>query len=144
MEMWRTAQQNVHIEEQSYDPTTYQAYLQWYTPRTSIRCLRLLAGEQAEAWVTDTCPTHADSARYEVADWYGRCVHEQGTTRTFRWYTLGRSIITRGWSVHEPATSTYGTARRFPTEGGPTFAGSRHAPQFEEDFAHTDVEESDR
>ncbi|KAF0932316.1 hypothetical protein E2562_009575 [Oryza meyeriana var. granulata] len=35
--MWQTTQQNVHVKDQSYDPTTYQAYLQ--RPRSVVTTL---------------------------------------------------------------------------------------------------------
>jgi hypothetical protein len=36
---WAIAQQNVIMEDQPHDDTTWEAYIQWYTPRTWSRVM---------------------------------------------------------------------------------------------------------
>ncbi|KAF0900962.1 hypothetical protein E2562_037159 [Oryza meyeriana var. granulata] len=135
MEVWQTAHQKVHVEEQSYDPTTYQAYLQWYIPRTHVHYVRLLAGEQAKARVTDTYLTNVDTAWHEVV-------------------TTQEVLGALGSIFDKTAHAIRGTSCRHPQQvvkpivvpqfrpTGTAGVSTSRAPPFD-DFAHTNME-SDR
>jgi hypothetical protein len=36
---WATASQNVFTEDRPHDDTAWEAYIQWYTPRTRSRVM---------------------------------------------------------------------------------------------------------
>ena len=64
---WLSAYGNIVEERAPYDPGTYVEYMEWYSSRTRVRCVRVVDDPpQHEAAASDTYPTQPNSAFHRV------------------------------------------------------------------------------
>lgn len=56
-------------EDTPYDPGTYEEYIEWYSSRTMVRCVRVVNDPPChEAVTSDTYPIQLDSAFHRVVN----------------------------------------------------------------------------